>query len=133
MRAGIMASVPRRQDGSAVARAAARRLPQRGDGVQRHHAAVRRRWRRRAETVMRPRRQDGAAAMRRRRPDGATASGAASLQRLSGRAAASPLQRGVSRQVGSGADGARIGLPSCLGDGETRERAYLRSTWRYLV
>ena len=33
---------------------------------------------------------------------------AASLQQLSGRAAASPLQRGVSRQVGSGADGARI-------------------------
>ena len=115
MRDGIMAWVPRRQDGSAVARAAARRLPQRGDGAQRHHAAARRRWRRRAETVMRPRRQDGA-----------TASGAASLQRLSGGAAASPPQRGAARRVGSGADGAEhgaLGSPPVLGGGETRERA----------
>ena len=126
MRDGIMAWVPRRQDGSAVARAAARRLPQRGDGAQRHHSAARRRWRRRAETVMRRRRQDGATAMRRRRQDGATASGAASLQRLSGGAAASPPQRGAARRVGSGADGAEhgaLGSPPVLGGGETRERA----------
>ena len=51
---------------------------------------------------------------RRRVGDAASSSGrrdgeaAASLQQLSGRAAASPLQRGVSRQVGSGADGARM-------------------------
>jgi hypothetical protein len=118
---GIGAEAPRRET---VASRAGASLGRAATGVQQRSVRAWRRWRRRV----------GDAASSSGRRDGEAA---ASLQQLSGRAAASPLQRGVSRQVGSGADGARMAALWApllfIGDGETRERAYLRSTWRYLV
>ena len=89
---GIGADAPKRES---VASRAAATLGRAATGVQQRSVRAWRRWRRRV----------GDAASSSGRRDGEAA---ASLQQLSGRAAASPLQRGVSRQVGSGADGARM-------------------------
>ena len=89
---GIGADAPKRES---VASRAAASLGRAATGVQQRSVRAWRRWRRRV----------GDAASSSGRRDGEAA---ASLQQLSGRAAASPLQRGVSRQVGSGADGARM-------------------------
>ena len=89
---GIGAKAPKRES---VASRAAASLGRAATGVQQRSVRAWRRWRRRV----------GDAASSSGRRDGEAA---ASLQQLSGRAAASPLQRGVSRQVGSGADGARM-------------------------
>ena len=89
---GIGAEAPKRES---VASRAAASLGRAATGVQQRSVRAWRRWRRRV----------GDAASSSGRRDGEAA---ASLQQLSGRAAASPLQRGVSRQVGSGADGARM-------------------------
>ena len=89
---GIGAEAPKRES---VASRAAASLGRAATGVQQRSVRAWRRWRRRV----------GDAASSSGRRDGEAT---ASLQQLSGRAAASPLQRGVSRQVGSGADGARM-------------------------
>ena len=89
---GIGADAPKRES---VASRAAASLGRAATGVQQRSVRAWRRWRRRVgDAASSPGRRDGEAA--------------ASLQQLSGRAATSPLQRGVSRQVGSGADGARM-------------------------
>ena len=97
MRAGIVASAPRRREagvggvtGSGLA------WPRSDGGAAAPCEGV---------TVLAAPRRGGDAASPPGRRDGEAA---ASLQQLSSRAAASPLQRGVSRQVGSGADGARM-------------------------
>ena len=104
---------------------AAASLGRAATGVQQRSVRVWRRWRRRVEAEMRRRRQDGATAKRRRR-----CSSSAAEQRRRRCSAACRVRSGAGRTERGWR---RSGLPSCLGDGETRERAYLRSTWRYLV
>ena len=125
MRAVIVASAPRRREAGAGGVAGSGLAWPRSDGgaaAQREGVAA----------LAAPRRRFGVVVRTARRRSGGVA---AAAQRQSSDVAA------AARRVASGRSGAerterrwrRSGLPSCLGDGETRERAYLRSTWRYLV